>query len=330
MKRQRREMMVPPAPAPPAMPPAAPPPPPVSQPAEPPAPQLPPVVQSAMAVAAAARQAAEQVAATAAARPSLPATPGYNTLGEPLRDVHMPYAPEGEDIVPIRLRVDGATLSPELESAQYTDHLLWNARDQSFTPEAFAKLTIEELSLPSSFADAIVQQIRRACGAHRTAAAEAARARAMAAADAAAAADDPHPAPVHAEQVVTIDLHVVHESGLELRDRLLWDLASEEPTPEAFARQLCTDLQMAELEGAVAFQVREALAAAAAVATASDGGLPEPSPISVRTEREALDWSPHVTLPGDAAVAESEAALKAEAREAERRDLMRRRAQDEA
>jgi len=105
--------------------------------------------------------------------------------------------------------------------------------------------------------------------------------------------------------VVTLELHVTHTSGIDLRDRVLWDTRASSPTPEAFARQLCADLAIPELEGAVAFAVREQLTAKltgdpiAETAAASGESKPTGPLAVVRSEREALAWSPVVSLSGD-------------------------------
>ena len=136
-----------------------------------------------------------------------------------------------------------------------------------------------------------------------------------------------------AEKIVTLDLHVTHESGIELRDRVLWDVSRTDLTPEAFARGLCADLKLSELEGAVAFQVREKLKKIMAGGVVSGGGgeakTEEAPPVDgeevIRSERDALDWSPMVVnLKESAEVVEEK--RKANEQEAERRDRMRKKA----
>ena len=236
--------------------------------------------------AAAAKLAAEVV--------SLPATPAHNTVGEQLRDVLHPYAPEGEMIVPVAIDVDGAMLVPQVERT-YKDNVLWNALDGSTTPEEFAKVTCAEVGLPASFEAIIAEQIKHAVAAARAA--------------------EPPPT----EGVVTLDLHVTNEAGVTLRDRMLWDTDSAEPTPEAFARQMCADLALPELEGSVAFAIRQQLDAR----QAPRAELPADADLVLRSEREALDWSPHVSLPGEPDPGEH---YRVEAAEAERRDRLRKRA----
>ena len=106
--------------------------------------------------------------ASANTLPSLPSTPAHNTLGEQLRDVLHPYTPEGEELIPIRIEIDGAAFEPPVDH-QHSDKLLWNALDSSLTPEGFAKLTCEEVGLPASFEEMIVAQIRKAIKDNRTA-----------------------------------------------------------------------------------------------------------------------------------------------------------------
>ena len=119
-----------------------------------------PVLQQARDQLAAARAKAKEAAALAANPPSLPITPAHNTLGEPLRDVLHPFSPEGEEIIPVRIEIDGALLEPAVDR-KFADVVLWNALDSSLTPEAFAKVTCDEVGLPEAFNEAIVGQIRR-------------------------------------------------------------------------------------------------------------------------------------------------------------------------
>lgn len=137
--------------------------------------------------------------------------------------------------------------------------------------------------------------------------------------------------------MVTLNLHVRHDSGIELRDKLLWDASRSSPTPEAFARQLCTDLGVPELSGVVAFSMREQLAKETAKETRDGGAATEgdgsmeveaaaASATAVRTEREALDWSPQVTLPSGTSAEEQEALRQQEREAASERDRLRGRA----
>ena len=333
-----------------------------------------PVLQQARDQLAAARAKAKEAAALAANPPSLPITPAHNTLGEPLRDVLHPFSPEGEEIIPVRIEIDGALLEPAVDR-KFADVVLWNALDSSLTPEAFAKVTCDEVGLPEAFNEAIVGQIRRTIKDYRlavgavgiagaagiaagvpilpsqaaAAAASAFPGAAASTAGALAAGSNAWPAlsgsggGSREEHIVTLDLHVQNDSGIELRDRLLWDLASPSPTPEEFARRLCADLGVGVLEGAVAFAIRDQLTklapngvvgAQAAGAGAATGAADDASaaaengtdPASVvRTEREALDWSPQVSLPNGPGATELEAQRERDTQEAERRDRMRRR-----
>ena len=295
--------------------------PPATVPAAPSGPPAAPVVQRARDAAAAARQRANDAIAAAANPPALPSGPGYNLIGEPLREMLQPYAPEGEDILHINIDIDGATLDPPLD-ARHVDAVLWNCLDAQCTPEIFAKLTCDEVGLPEEFMEPMVAQIRTAVKEHQERAARSAAAGAafasgftgsaagFAAAAVAAAGTAGSAAAAGGERVVTLELDVESE-GLRLRDRVLWDLASAStPAPEVFARGLCADLGVPELEGAVAIAVREQIAihaaatagggkAAAEGAAADDGGAeqkPRGGTSVVRTEREMLEWSPHVTV----------------------------------
>ena len=309
-QQKKRKSSLPMPPPPPYAPP-----PPSQESAAPQQSSLPPAVLAARRVAQEAKQRADEAAMAAQTPVSLPITSAHNTLGEALKDVLPVYSPENEDIVAIRLHINGATdVDPPNEGRTYSDTVLWNVHDVSFTPEAFARLTRDEICLPTSFEPVIAEQIRQAVKEHsrvgtslayaRVAAAAAAEKAAAAAAAAAVpgvAADEgqaargvalpPSPsapamtpqgtAPgggfrgkrdVADERLVTLNLHVRHESGLELRDKVLWDANSDALTPEAFARTLCDDMQIGELEGAVAFAVREELARANARLIAKYGG----------------------------------------------------------
>ena len=266
-------------------------------------PKVPPAVLEARRVAQEAKRRADEAAIAAQTTITLPSTPAHNTIGEALKDVLPVYAPEGEDIVPVRLYIDGSVdVEPPVERPVYRDTVLWNVHDASFTPEAFARITREEECLPSSFEAVIAEQIHEAVRQHR----KSSQALAAARVAAGSAGDGAPPGPAAAmlppspsgltllpgtsaastskggggggggggrsERLVTLELHVVHESGLELRDRVLWDADSDQLTPEAFARTLCADMNIHELEGAVAFAVHEQLAKADARLIAKHGG----------------------------------------------------------
>ena len=95
---------------------------------------------------------------------------------------------------------------------------------------------------------------------------------------------------------------------------------------------MCADLKLSELEGAVAFQVREKLKKIMAGVVSGGGGeakTEEAPPVDgeevIRSERDALDWSPMVVnLKESAEVVEEK--RKANEQEAERRDRMRKKA----
>lgn len=312
-----------------------------------------PVVKMAMEAVAEAKARAQAATAAITDPVVVECTPSHNTIGEPLLDSLQPASPPAELLMPVRLEVDGSTLATPVEQT-YEDTVLWNAYESEETVDAFAKLTRYELDLPVAFEDAIAAQLKRAAkDAIASREEEEALPPRMAAAeqgaDAANGAVDADGAGAAASGtggggssvggdggLVVVKLHVAHPSGVELRDRVLWDTSSAEPTPEAFARGLCKDLGIPELEGAVALSVREQLLAVRsgggdAAEEAMDEGAeagraspppPGPADAVVRTEREALDWSPIVSVPGGP---DAEQWFKGEAKEAERRDRLRRR-----
>ena len=259
-----------------------------------------PIVQLHLDLVEEAKARAARLQAEADTPVNLPATPGHNTLGQPLRDaLPHPYAPKGERLIPVRIEVDGRLGTPPVDRT-FTDEVLWNALDDNFTPETFARLTCEEEGLPlHAFEQPIVAQIRRATATMVTSSAPTAAGSAGTAGGASASSAEQ---PDHDERIVTIELHLEHASGVRLDDKCLWDLRDEAQggcTPEAFARQLCTDLDLPDLEGAVGFAMREQVADArqrhqppppsdAARAAASADGI-------VRAECEVPDWTPVVT-----------------------------------
>ncbi len=268
-----------------------------------------------------ARARAAVAAATAAEPVTLPSTPAFNTIGEPLRDMFQAVSPGAELLVPVRLDIDGSKLLPAIEQT-YTETVLWNAHESAATADSFAKLTRVEVGLPAAFEDAIAAQLKRAGK------------EALAAEEAETESGGSGGLSSAGGGVVTLELHVEHASGVELRDRVLWDTGRAEPTPEHFARQLCADLGVPELEGAVAVAIREQLLAVRAAGAPAELAIErrsehlhaelaiEPGAPVVRTEREALDWSPLVSVEGGTDPNEW---LKVEAKEAERRDRLRRR-----
>jgi hypothetical protein len=304
-KRKKSEPPPPPAVAPlPPLQPPPPTPPPAEQPeAEPEA----PVIQNALDAVAAAKARAAEAEALAAAPVTLPATPAHNTIGEQLRDTLHPYAPERELLVPVRIDIDGALLAPPAAQS-YRDELLWNAHEASVTPEGFARLTCAEVGLPvDAFEQPIATQIRRAVAealasakpvvAVPAAAAAAAAAAAEAAAAAAAAAPQETIASQPTNSVIPLEMHISHASGIELHDRVLWDTGDSTLTPEAFAQQLCADVGLPELEGAVAFAVREQLLQARSSREAeAETPLVATGDAVVRSESESESWTTRILI----------------------------------
>mmetsp|Transcript_34147 Transcript_34147/g.89800 ORF Transcript_34147/g.89800 Transcript_34147/m.89800 type:complete len:297 (+) Transcript_34147:509-1399(+) len=265
-----------------------------------------PVVQLALDEAAKAKAKAAEAARLAAEPVTLPATPAFNTLGEQLRDTFHPFSPPAELLIPVKLEVDGSKLVPPVEQ-HFSETVLWNAHEAASNVDAFAKLTRVEVGLPAVFDEQIAAQIKRAAS------------EALATIPSATNSGD--------QGVITLDLHVSHPSGVELHDRVLWDTSCTTPTPEEFARQLCSDLNITELEGAVALAVREQLLAIRASAVETVPPTTPADEISVvRSERDALEWSPFISVAGTSAEIEHTEWLKAEAKESERRDRLRRRA----
>ena len=206
----------------------------------------------------------------------LPTGPAYNTLGSALTDVWQPYAPRGEMLTPVRISIVGSSLEPPCDQ-DYEDTLLWNVREDGVTPEAFARLTCEEQSLPPIFGQHIAHAIRTA----------------VSAASVAPALESAVPP----QRLLPITLEATCR-GQTLRDRCLWDPRGS-LTADEFVRTLCVDLELAPdlaaqlsialhaelqrvaLEGSVDLFDASSLVAKAGQA-----------PDVVRDEREAPEWSP--------------------------------------
>lgn len=276
------------------------------------------IIVAHQAVISAAKARADEAKLAAEAPVSLPSTPAHNTLGDPLRDIFVPQVPAGEHIIPIQIHVDGAELDPPVDGRVFHDRLLWNILDASVSPDAFARLTCDDADLPAAFEAAIAEQIQLALSQHGDIIGAAGvgangvnggangggangapgggvtmwtrpREAPTEEVDGAANADSRAPR----EKLVTLELSVEHEAnGVIIEDRVLWDTSRDEPTPEGFARQLCADLGLPAMEGAVAYAVREQLARLSAE---RDAAKPEPAAAIIRSEADAVAWSPRVS-----------------------------------
>ena len=210
---------------------------------------------------------AASAAANAAVRTfQLSNSPAFNPLGKSLAEAWYPHAPSADQIVAVRVDIEGASLDPP-STRDFSDEFLWNVHETQLTPLAFAKLTCEEENLPSQFVVEIEEAIKMAV----SFAEEAPR---------------PEPNPVELEVSASV-------RGVELRDRLIWNPA-EPFAPESYARQLCRDLNLpGDMEAAVTIAVREELQRLAANAA----GAPPPAKAevnAVRSEKDALKWSPYI------------------------------------
>ena len=221
-----------------------------------------PAVAHAMSVALNAKQAAEAATARASVWPTLESTPAHNTVGEPLRDALQPVMPAGEKIIAVRIHIDGAELNPPC-SRVYTDEVLWNCLDDSLTPEAFARLTREEVGLPPQFEPVIALQIARAAAEGRERVEE------------------------EGGGIVVLEIRAA-AAGVEVTDKVLWDTSDTTLTPEAFAKGMCADLGLGpEVEVALVFSIREQLA--------SKPPPYEAGEVRVRSEEERREWGPTVS-----------------------------------
>ena len=246
----------------------------------------------------AARRAAEVI--------TLPTAPNLNTLGEQLRDSFHAARPQGELLIPVRIDIDGNRLAQPVDVV-FNDTVIWNVYEDGHALELFARLTCTECGLPASFEEAIAQQLRRASASALQAAGGT-------------------PAPTDGAEMVTLDLQVNHTTGVQLTDRVLWGSTNSHITPEVFARQLCSDLSIPELENIICVATRERLNDLCNATTNNEYDAPPPAPTEtfavVRTERDALEWSPMVTFRGGLSFDDIHGV---EAKEAERRDRLRKR-----
>lgn len=145
---------------------------------------------------------------------------------------------DGSDaIVAVRLEIDH-------ETKTLRDNILWNTRDMSgggVTPEVFARHLVGELDFPDTFVAGISRSIRDAIEAKETLA-------------------PPRDLLAGHPEVygISLDLRL---NDITLQDQFLWDASNVNNSPEAFARQMVTDLGLpAEFVTAIAFSIREQVA----------------------------------------------------------------------
>ncbi|KAJ3413795.1 Chromatin structure remodeling complex protein sfh1 [Chytridiales sp. JEL 0842] len=119
-----------------------------------------------------------------------------------------------ENLVPIKLDL-------EIESYKIRDHFMWNLKEKFLTPEKFAELMCEDLSLPyQAVGPLIVDSMKAQIQEHLNSFLQEV------------------PADEDMRIVINLDVHL---GTLHLIDRFEWDLAST-LTPEDFARTLASDL----------------------------------------------------------------------------------------
>ena len=210
------------------------------------------------------------------APPTLPTTADYNLIGKKLESSWQPAAPGGEEMVTVRLDIDGSRMNPPQERS-YQDDVLWNVREPLGQIDAFAKLTCEDEGLPPPFAEEIARAIRAVAeGGAR----------------------------VPPQGLASLELEVVR-NGVLLQDTVLWDTRPGGAPPEQFAQQLCADLSLgAEFESGVAFAVREQLQTLQHTMLKSETEVlargADEAPSVMRTEKEAIEqWTPVVRRDGD-------------------------------
>mmetsp|Transcript_14506 Transcript_14506/g.31110 ORF Transcript_14506/g.31110 Transcript_14506/m.31110 type:complete len:296 (-) Transcript_14506:268-1155(-) len=216
----------------------------------------------------------------------LSSSASYNSLGIPLPDSWDPYCPAGEDLVAVRIEIDGSKHKPPCDRV-FFDEVLWNVHETSLSPEEFARITCDEEDLPASFVEPIASHLR----------------------DALAAYEPQLDSPASCRP---LDLQILAERrGILLQDRVLWDAAPPSAfalSVEEFAGRLCEDMSLpSDFSVAVAVAMRCELQRLTAgdeeeQPSASRDRSARVQNTVVRSESEALEWSPLISMdPNDEA-----------------------------
>lgn len=152
----------------------------------------------------------------------------------------------------------------ESEGQRYKDAFTWNANDPESEITVFAKRTVKDLNLSSTFIPLIVQSIQAQVIEFRS-------------------YEGLEMTTGERVHCLKLDLRV---NSTVIRDQFLWDLGNLDSDPEEFARCLCRDLELEDPEvgPAIAVAIREQLYELAVQSTSSG----RETRISKKTRR---DWT---------------------------------------
>ncbi|KAG9038798.1 Chromatin structure remodeling complex protein sfh1 [Tulasnella sp. JGI-2019a] len=136
-------------------------------------------------------------------------------------------AKKPELLIPIRVEV-------ETDSHRIRDCFTWNLNEELISPLAFAQTFCQDLELPNSHVDTIVNMIRAQLDEHSG----------IVTMDVGGDQNDPKREDPDCRVILRLDVQL---DNYHLVDHIEWDLCSspsDDPrtTPEAFAKQLCADL----------------------------------------------------------------------------------------
>eukprot|EP00850_Spirogloea_muscicola_P020039 SM000206S06248 [mRNA] locus=s206:30504:33578:+ [translate_table: standard] len=162
--------------------------------------------------------------------------PGMSRRTEPLEKPVAFRMPTVDNSLPVRV-------DAEFDGRRFRDAFTWNPSGKHLHPDSdilpFARRVVRDQSLPNSFVAPVAQAIQTRL------------------ADFTSYRDQQLSTQ---EKLQTLKLEV-RVNNLVYRDQLLWDIANHSTDVDAFARQLCTDLEVkdAELAPAIAVAIREQL-----------------------------------------------------------------------
>lgn len=133
---------------------------------------------------------------------------------------------EPSELVPIRIDV-------EKDGRRVHEAFCWDVQEPYFTPETFAALLCEDLSLPQPFQHEIADSIRKQMRRHE-------RYR-----------------PMIPQCLKTLEIDLVIDN-IAFKDRFVWDINNRRNSPEAFAQCVCADMGLGpEIATALAHAIRE-------------------------------------------------------------------------
>ncbi|KAL0907269.1 hypothetical protein M5K25_021669 [Dendrobium thyrsiflorum] len=142
------------------------------------------------------------------------------------------HRPTAENLIPIRLDIEN-------EGQRFKDSFTWNPTDPDSEVISFAKRTVKDLKLPPIFITQISQSIHSQLAEFRSYEGQEMHLK---------------------ERIVPIKLDI-RVNNTVIRDQFLWDISNLESDPEEFARTLCKDLDIEDLEvgPTIAVCIREQL-----------------------------------------------------------------------